>query len=199
MREHGHDANAVSCCPWPYSPDRGKSTFIQFLIQMLIKTPKHSLQCRFANALWHYQMLVRLVDAQITKLVECSCTHLIGMEPNVFASAGPHHSSPLAQTTSSDAKFTDPMTLLNTVICWLETSSPDEFGSESEQILNTIMPISQQEFMNAQASVRCTPETVPGSHELCPSAYLRSRCEACFGGNHTLATAESYIGIVFSE
>src|SRR5258705_9763498 len=85
------------------------------------------------------------------------------------------------------------------VICWLETSSPDEFGSESEQILNTIMPISQREFMNAWASVRCTPETVPGSHELRPSAYLRSRCEACFGGNHTLATAESYIGIVFSE
>ena len=61
----------------------------------------------------------------------------------VFALAGPHHSSPLAQTTSSDAKFTDPMTLLNTVICQLETSSPDKFGSESEQILNTIMPIGQ--------------------------------------------------------
>src|SRR5260221_13571287 len=165
----GHDTNAVSCCPWPYSPDRGKSTFMRFLVQMLIKTPKHSLQRHFANALWHYQMLVRLVDAEITKLVECSCTHLIGMEPNVFASAGPHHSSPLAQTTFSNA--TDPMTLLNMAICQLETSSPDEFGSESEQILNTIMPIGQQEFMNAQASVRCTPETIPGSHELHPSAY----------------------------
>jgi len=88
-------------------------------------------------------MPVRLVDAEITKLVECSHTHLIGMEPNVFALAGPHHSSPLAQTTSSDAKFTDPMTPLNMVICQLETSSPDEFGSESEQILNTVMPIGQ--------------------------------------------------------
>src|SRR5258708_38985715 len=103
---------------------------MRFLVQMLIKTPKHSLQCHFANALRHYQMLVRLVNAEITKLVECSCTHLIGMEPNVFASAGPHHSSPLAQTTSSDAKFTDPMTPLNTVICQLETPSPDEFGSD---------------------------------------------------------------------
>src|SRR5260221_4489307 len=93
----GHDTNTVSCCLWPYSPDRGKLTFVWFLVQMLIKTPKHSLQCCFANALWHYQMLVRLVDAEITKLVECSRTHLIGMEPNVFALAGPHHSSPLAQ------------------------------------------------------------------------------------------------------
>src|SRR5258708_34817543 len=164
----GHDANAVSWCVWAYCRDRGKSTFVWFLVQMLIKTPKHLLQCRFANALWHYQMLVRLVDAEITKLVECSCTHLIGMEPNVFASAGHHHSSPLAQTTSSDAKFTDPMTLLNTVICQLETSSPDEFGSESEQILNTIMPIGQQEFMNARASVGCTPQTVPGSPKCLP-------------------------------
>ena len=152
-----------------------------------------------SKALWHYQMLVRLVDAEITKLVECSHTHFIGMEPNVFALAGPHHSSPLAQTTSSDAKFTDPMTPLNMVICQLETSSPDEFGSESEQILNTVMPIGQWEFMNAQASVGCTPETIPSSHELCPSAYLWSWCEACFGGNHTLVMAESYVGIVFSE
>ena len=121
-----------------------------------------------SKALQHYQMLVRLVDAEITKLVECSHTHLIGMEPNVFASAGPHHSSPLAQTTSSDAKFTDPMTLLNMVICQLETSSPDEFGSESEQILNTVMPIGQQESMNARASVGCTPETVPSSPKCLP-------------------------------
>src|SRR5258708_20029517 len=92
----GHDTNAVSCCLWPYSPDRGKLTFIQFLIQMLIKTPKHSLQHHFANALWHYQMLVRLVNAEITELVECSHTHLKGMDPNVFPSSGPHPPSPLS-------------------------------------------------------------------------------------------------------
>ena len=108
----------------------------------------------------------------------------------MFALAGPHHSSPLAQNTlvpvgsmttkqsrtedhvPSNAKFTDPMTSLNTAICQPETSSLDKFGSESEQILDTIMPIDQREFMNAWASVGCTPETIHGSHELCPSAYL---------------------------
>jgi len=43
-------------------------------------------------------------------------------------------------------------------------------------------PIFERDYLNAQSSVGHTPEQKAGEPYERPSAYLRSRCAACFGG-----------------
>jgi hypothetical protein len=56
--------------------------------------------------------------------------------------------------------------------------------AHAQRVLDSSMPASQRTFINAQEA-NSIPEHVAGSSAQRPSAYLRSRCEACFGGTHT--------------
>jgi predicted HNH restriction endonuclease len=100
-----------------------------------------SFRRRFSNSLAYYQILIRTVNAEMTRLVE-----------------------------------------------------EDKRESEEEAELDSRTPIHERTYINAQNKPSLTSAT--HSHETIsegssvdpidrPSAYLRSRCPLCFGGNHT--------------
>ena len=48
--------------------------------------------------------------------------------------------------------------------------------------LSSKTPLFQREYLNAQSDIGHAPEQKAGEPYERPSAYLRSRCAACFGG-----------------
>jgi hypothetical protein len=91
-----------------------------------------SFRRRFANALAHYQQLVRLVDAEVEKMVNC------GRDGHCEAS------------------------VTSTLVPKLDEKTP----------------VNERQYLNAQSDVEASSDLD------CPSAYLKSRCPLCFGGNN---------------
>src|SRR5260370_42270007 len=97
-----------------------------------------SLQSHFANALCHYQMLVHLVNAEITNLVECSRYHLTsspeGNPLNEHADVGVERTKISHQTAISE--FQNPLTQLSPDATFADMASPDQC------VLDTSTPMS---------------------------------------------------------
>jgi hypothetical protein len=70
----------------------------------------------------------------------------------------------------------------------LQASSDASLGAVIPPALDQLPPLSsnaplfQREYLNAQSDIGHVPERKVGEGYERPSAYLRSRCAACFGG-----------------
>ncbi|KAF9504092.1 hypothetical protein BS47DRAFT_1374422 [Hydnum rufescens UP504] len=138
-----------------------------------------SLHRRFANALLHYQVLVRLVNAEMAKIIDSfrdpllvpsvsstSLTSLPSGAPTSLGSSGPSVPS----------------------ISSLPSAAPTSAGPLTYPVLDEMMPIPFQNYTNAHNSV--------GHVQDGPSIYLQSRCPFCFGGSHTSGLGVSTIACI---
>ncbi|KAF9505272.1 hypothetical protein BS47DRAFT_1374324 [Hydnum rufescens UP504] len=117
-----------------------------------------SFRRRFANALAHYQVLVRLVRAEITRIVQDDKRGLI----SELDERTPVHERGYVNVQSD----------------------PKLFANSTPANASVNAPATVLTRVSADLPPDVCSNFIPADHTR-PSEYLRSRCPLCFGGNHT--------------
>jgi hypothetical protein len=110
------------------------------------------------NALAHYQVLVWLVRAEITRIVQDDKRGLISE--------------------------LDERTLVHEQGYLNVQSDPKLFANSTPTNAPVNAPATILTHVSANLPPDVCPNFIPANHT-CPSEYLRSQCPLCFGGNHT--------------